>query len=57
MHKCRARTPKSAVACTTRQGQQGHDGEEELRQEAPIRGEEASGKGCSRREQAGEERK
>ena len=48
---------KSAVACTTRQGQRGHDGKEESRQEAPIRGEEASGEGGSKGEQAGEERK
>ena len=43
-HKCRT---KSAVACTTCQGQRGHDREEEPRQEAPIRGEEASGKGAT----------
>ena len=56
-HKCRTHTPKNVVACTTRQGQRGHDGKEELGEEAPIRGEGALGKGGNRGEQAGEERK
>ena len=44
--ECCTSTPKNAVACTARQGEQGRDWEERSGQEAPLRGEEALDEGA-----------